>query len=491
MLAAGALLTSCSMDESPYGSLDDQTAIQTSTDLGRFRNQLYASLRGVTSGSWIYDTDLQMDEFHGLISNGNRCGEFSNALITSSTEDISSFYASSYSVIATANELLAKGQELLDANTDSADAVKKYMGEAYFVRGYMYFWLAEHYCQPYTQIDPTEAATGCQLTTTYNPSADISTYPSRSTLEETYQLIDSDLVKAYDLVSANTEEANAVYVSQDAVEALQARVALIKGDYQTALTKAEDVINSGRYSLTTISNLSNLWTNDEGTEVIFRPFMSNTELGGSTGGEYISSDESSADYIPTYEVLSLYSEKDARFNVYFKLYSNLQVEGETYQAYVFNKYPGNPALRTSTVNNIVNMSKMFRLSELYLIAAECDARLGNITAGSTYLNTLREARIEDYQSASYTSASTLLSAIITERRRELIGEGLRWSDLRRLGEGFTRYSNHDENEALNDVIVKAGASMTYSANDYRYTWPIPNAEMDANPNLKGQQNPGY
>lgn len=491
MLAAASLLSACSMDQEPYGSLSDKTAIQNSTDLGRFRNQLYASLRSVTSGSWIYDSDLQMDEFHGLISNGNRGGEFSNALVTSSTDDIKSFFSSGYSVIATANELLAKGQELLDAKADSAALIQKYMGEAYFVRGYMYFWLADHFCQPYTQIDPTKAATGLQITTTYNPTADISTYPSRSTLEETYKQIEDDLNKAYEQVKANPEEQNAAYVSQDAVAALQARVALVKGDYQTALTKAKEVINSGRYTLTPIAGLTDLWTNDKGTEVIFRPFMSNTELGGSTGAEYISSDESSADYIPTYEVLSLYSEKDARFNVFFKLYENLDVEGTKYQAYVLNKFPGNPALRTNTTNNIMNMSKMLRLSELYLIAAEADARLNNLSEGAQYLNDLRKARITDYQAGSYASASALLSAVLTERRKELIGEGLRMSDLRRLGQGFTRYASHDENPALDNVVVKTGAAMTYAANDYRLTWPIPKDEMDANPNLKGQQNPGY
>ena len=104
---------------------------------------------------------------------------------------------------------------------------------------------------------------------------------------------------------------------------------------------------------------------------------------------------------------------------------------------------------------------------------------------------MRKARITDYQAGSYASASALLSAVLTERRKELIGEGLRMSDLRRLGQGFTRYASHDENPALDNVVVKTGAAMTYTANDYRLTWPIPKDEMDANPNLKGQQNPGY
>ena len=69
--------------------------------------------------------------------------------------------------------------------------------------------------------------------------------------------------------------------------------------------------------------------------------------------------------------------------------------------------------------------------------------------------------------------------------------GMRMSDIRRYGEGFQREPNHDENEDLNDIIVKQGRALKYTANDYRLTWPIPKAEIDANPHLAGQQNPGY
>ena len=46
-------------------------------------------------------------------------------------------------------------------------------------------------------------------------------------------------------------------------------------------------------------------------------------------------------------------------------------------------------------------------------------------------------------------------------------------------------------EELDAIIVKQGRALKYTANDYRLTWPIPKAEIDANPHLAGQQNPGY
>ena len=134
------------------------------------------------------------------------------------------------------------------------------------------------------------------------------------------------------------------------------------------------------------------------------------------------------------------------------------------------------------------MPKPFRLSEMYLVAAEAAAQ--NNGDASPYLNALMAKRITGYMDANY-PAATAMTTIKAERQRELLGEGFRMSDLRRWNEGFKRDGNHVENPALNDFIVAAGANLGYAADDYRFTWPIPKTEMDSNPNLAGQQNPGY
>ena len=105
MLLGAVAFTSCDMNTTPWGVLDEGTAIQTPKDLRKFRNQLYANLRGVTSGSWIYSTDIQMDEFIGLISNGNQLGEFSKGTFTVSDGSIEGFWGSGYAFIANCNAL--------------------------------------------------------------------------------------------------------------------------------------------------------------------------------------------------------------------------------------------------------------------------------------------------------------------------------------------------------------------------------------------------
>ena len=506
MLLCAMAFTSCSMDKAPYGSLDDKTAIEKEQDLRQFRNAMYTNLRAVTSGSWLYLSDVQMDEFHGLISNGNRLGQFSNGLITITDGDVSSKWSGSYSMIATANAIMERA-----ANMQASDAFSKtdkiafahYDAEAHFVRAYMYFWLADHFCQSYTQCDPTKAASGLPLTTVYKPTGNLNDYPGRSTLAETFALIEEDMQKAYDglvayeksgVKNAKEEAQPLTYIHSQTVQALQARVALVKGDWANAAKYAKAVINSGKYKLTTIDDYAKLWTKDEGTEIIFRPLMTAQELGSSNGEYYVSESETKADYIPTAAVLNLFWEKfegDVRADVFLKQYDNLQVEGNSYEAMVFNKFPGNSDLRTGSNNNLMNMSKPFRLSEMYLIVAEAEARQDHKEEANKYLNILRSNRIVDYVTENYSEQKTLLKEIKEEREREFIGEGMRMSDIRRYGEGFQREPNHDENEALNDIIVKQGRALKYTANDYRLTWPIPKAEMDANPHLAGQQNPGY
>lgn len=501
LLLAGGLFTSCDMDLQPRDTLDDQTAIQNINDCLKFRNGLYTSMRGLTAGSWINNQEIQMDIFQGVIGNGNQVGTFANGNILSSDQDIESKWSSLYSVINSANYIIEK-METMSADYTDAQLIelKRYEGEARFVRAYCYYWLADHFCQTYSSDKGETSALGLPLVTKYHPTSDRGSYPSRSTLNETYSLIETDLNYALTALqeyeaTGNAPAANSHYLSSYAVMALQARIALLKGEYSTALSKAEEVITSGTYSLTTIQDYAKLWSNDEGTEVIFRPFMSASELGSSTGGSYFLSDnEESAWYIPTEDMLSLYDEEnDIRFSTFFIVYDGLQSNGLTVSAYVFNKYPGNESLKTGTQRNFVNMMKPFRLSELYLIAAESAAAIGdasNITKANSYLNTLRSNRINNYKNVTL-SGSNLTQQIRTERLKELIGEGFRLSDLRRWNLGFTRNGNYPRNPEVENIFVTSGKNISYQAGDYRFVWPIPATEMQSNPQLAGQQNPGY
>lgn len=104
--------------------------------------------------------------------------------------------------------------------------------------------------------------------------------------------------------------------------------------------------------------------------------------------------------------------------------------------------------------------------EMYLIRAECNARLGNPDKALDDLNTLLSNRYKTGTFIPYTLNNTnnVLNLILSERRKELIFRMLRFSDLKRL--------NRDgANITLKRIIN--GQVYTLPPNDPRYALPIP------------------
>lgn len=510
LAVSSALLTSCSMDEAPKGVLDDQTAIESVNDAFKFRNGIYNNIRSISNASFLYNLDIQADMFVGTQINGNRLGVMNLGTFTSASDDVEPLWADPYAYIAAVNYFLPK-LEMLLANDKLTDAQKlsleRYRGEAKFARGYYYWYLMDRFCPSYGNCDPTQDITGLPLVTVYNPTGNSAAYPSRSSLAETYKLIEQDLTDALaDLEAYETSGAasatenlapNASYVSSCVVEALQARLALSKGDYATAIAKAESVINSGYYTLTTYDDYPLIWTADKGSELMFVAYGNKDQSGSisSMGGAWINKNADQADYIGTSNALAMYETEgyelydDVRYEWFFEPRA-LSINGASIASPCFIKYPGNPNLNTGTDNALKNLAKPFRLSEMYLIVAEAAAE-SNPDKANSALNTLRRNRIYNYADITY-SGTALVNAIRTERTREMIGEGFRISDLRRWNLGFSRSVNYtDDYPKAADGLIQASVQTAYPAGDKRFILPIPTGEIEANPNLAGQQNPGY
>lgn len=505
ILLMGGLLSSCDMDLKPVGSIDDGESIENATDAYRFRTGMYNSIRALSTGGYISYTEMQMDGFIGTTMNGNRLGNINNGVILSGDTDFESIWSGLYGAIANCNYFLPRAAELLaDDEIAAADAaaINHYVGETYFMRAFYYYWLLDHFCPAYS-ADNAQKNVGLPLVNEYNPTPVKGNYPGRSTLDETYKFINDDLDKAYTMLKEfednNPDETadmiapNAAYISTYAVRALQSRMALLQGKNADAIKYAQEVISSGVFTLSNRTNYERMWVSDTSNELIFRPVSSATELGiSSTGGAWISADEIHADYIPTsYTVNQLYDAKnDIRYRVFFEERDLLDDGTFTAAVPCFVKYPGNPDLiRTSP--NLMNMGKPFRLSELYLIVAEASQLNGDEATANEYLCTMRRNRIlRSPTSLSYTG-DVLRDEIRLERHRELLGEGFRMSDLRRWGLGFTRTGDFPTNPAIEGIIVRAGANVTYQPGDHRFVWPIPASEIQVNPQMSGQQNPGY
>jgi hypothetical protein len=119
--------------------------------------------------------------------------------------------------------------------------------------------------------------------------------------------------------------------------------------------------------------------------------------------------------------------------------------------------------------------------EQYLIRAECEARLGNVAAAMQDLNTLLQARWASGLFTPYMAvdATDALGQILTERRKELVFRGLRWTDLRRL----------NKDPRWQKTLYRGIGTTMYSLppGDPRYVYPIPDNVIGFNPNMP--QNP--
>ena len=142
------------------------------------------------------------------------------------------------------------------------------------------------------------------------------------------------------------------------------------------------------------------------------------------------------------------------------------------------KYPG------SEGQPLMNDLKVFRSAEMLLIRAEAAADANDLAGAAGFIKQLRDARYGSSQpTPSYGSQAEAFGDILDERRLELLFEGHRWVDLKRLGARGNRTIDRDDREC------SFLAGCTLPNNDYRFTLPIPLAEITANSAI--EQNPQY
>jgi hypothetical protein len=280
-----------------------------------------------------------------------------------------------------------------------------------------------------------------------------------------YDLIQSDLSQAFTLM---TQFTNSSQFSKYAARGLQAKVFLTMGDYTNARTAALDVINNGGFTVVSAANHTAYWTSaairTDKVETLFEvssDAVNNLAFDAlgylyTQGGNY-------GDLLVSDELYSKFETADVRRALY-----PTGTRPAGVPAIFVEKYPALVGDRNDT--------KVLRLSDVYLIAAEASFRTGSEPDALTYLNYVRTRR---NATAIVAAGNALLEAIIEERRRELAFEGDRYMDLQRLKRDVARSTNYPS----------AARLIPYS--DFRRILPIPQAEVDANPNIRTQQNPGY
>lgn len=139
-----------------------------------------------------------------------------------------------------------------------------------------------------------------------------------------------------------------------------------------------------------------------------------------------------------------------------------------------NNYPFCFKIKAADNTNII----MIRLPHVMLLQAEAENELGNLAKAKELVNAIRHrAKLGDTPA---NDKASMRLAVEKERRLELAFEGYRWYDLKRTGRLYEVMSNATDTQ-------KSYAHRLTNMN--KWIWPIPQSEIDLNPNL--EQNPGY
>ncbi|MFT4033374.1 MAG: RagB/SusD family nutrient uptake outer membrane protein [Siphonobacter sp.] len=479
-----SVVSSCKLNEEVYSSIYTENYYQTSTDAEKALIAAYSGLSGLASGPAILmASDYSADQIYPRAVVGrntytlfsydvNYTTQKSNSRTFESPQQI---WTSCYSGIEKANWVIAKVPAISMDETRRAQIV----GEAYFLRAFYLWTLAKNFNEVPVKTTPSTSLDNA--------------YVEKSSKADVYKQIYADLEQALLSGLPSYPDVDKGRPSNEVVSALYAKAALYNEDWAVALAKAQVVMNSGKYSL--LSDVTNVFKYSEEdnarTENMWAieidpisPGVSSqiTSLCGpasSAGPEY--SKTSYGSMFAYQAFFNSFDPSDQRRELLDTTYVNKSgvtvsqkdITPITTDGVLIKKYQ-DPISSTGTIPNI----QLLRYADMYLIAAEAEARLNGATdLAYTYINAIRNrAGLDDLQSGL--SQSDFIDAVLQERSWEFFGEGDRWYDLTRTNTFLTVIPN-----AINTVYP----TRTPQAK-HRY-FPIPLDEINANPKLV--QNPDW
>lgn len=472
------LLLSCEnmLDEVPKNFVSRSNYYQNEADAQGAINGAYAAIGPDFFGITYY----LLIELHGDFLNGR--GSQAPISLVDRVLDQQNIgranlsWASIYTAINRANAVLDNVPNIANMNEDVRTRI---IAEAHFLRALSYFELVRGW-----GAVPLRTSESTDLSNLALP---------RSPESEVYALIEADLLAAEQglPLSVGTETGRA---SVWAAKMMLSHVYLTQGEYAEAAAKANEVINSGNFSLVQVRNSDDfykIFASETSSEEIMsvkhspnrqsdlpiylhmgnnRPYNYNTA--GFFGwlpntNSFIGASWDAADLRKNF---NLYTQYQNASGAWVSLPSTAPV--------LFKKYTTSPdGLRNYP-------APIYRYAEAFLFYAEAAARAegGPSALALERLNMIKRraygydpavASPVDY--AAGMSEEDFVNAVLQERAFELMLERRRFFDLKRTGK-----------------IKEAFAAVGKNFIDERLYFPIPENEINNNPALsQADQNPGY
>lgn len=447
------MLASCdaNLTINPVTQIDAETALSTSQGVEVTLNGAYHSSAAVNPGGmgslYLYGGETQ---FYGDLLGDDRevlfggtfeyLAEIYRKGLVNNNTGAQEVWLGAFRTINRVNGVLSAL-----AKVDEGERARV-EGEALFIRGMLYFDLARFYGKQWGDGDN---AANPAVPIILKPTNAVGTADqvARNSVAEVYAQAISDLTKAETLLPATNKAGNGVRVNKAAAQAILARLYLQQGNYTAARDAANRVITTGGYKMA--DDFANIFTEGAAgytSEHIFRIYVD---------------EKFGTNQLQVYHAAARFQGRgDVRVQQkHIDLYNASDVRGKFFYTVGSNRY-------TSKFTDQFGDVGVIRITEMFLIRAECNVRLGTSTGAEPLadINAIRK------RGGVPALATVTVDDVLRERRYELSFEGFRIHDLKR-----TR-----------SMSIGAGA-LPFSSPTL--VFPVPLREMDANKKLT--QNPGY
>jgi hypothetical protein len=397
------------LEKPPEGQLNESEALKDETGVLKFLNGEYTLVgdNDFLGGRIQSITDALADQLDGSRFSGDYAEIYKRQnSIFGGTRD--ALYKKGYRIINVANIVLTKLSLVSDANRDNVE------GQALFMRALAHFELVRLFAQPWG-YSQDNSHFGIPLRTEVSlPSV------QRSTVKEVYDQIIEDLKDAVELLP--TTYPKYYKATKWSAKALLAKVYFQMNDHTNAYSYAADVVNNGGFVLD--NNYNNRFSTGLSTEGIL--VIANETNRFMPGGELRSnyrSDQGSIPFLNYTSTFYNYATTDPS-DVRKAWYSNTLHAGY----FVQRKY-----------NKDFFDLPVIHLTEIKLILAESGAKQGGaaLTAAITNLNQIltRAYGGPSRNLPGNAVADLVVTTARKERELELVAEGNRYHEIKRIGSG--------------------------------------------------------
>ena len=468
LMAAGLVqMTSCAketfVNPVPTNVISDLTAFDSKDRIEGQVRSIYASIKnaGMYGGRYQIFNDIRGGDFNNERTNVVTGFDVWNYTPSnSSTNSVQNHWSRAYYVINLANVFLdgmaTKGTTIVGATLSN-----NYQAEARLLRAMSYYSLLQLYARPYW--DGNGSKPGVPLRLKGNTGSDDYAL-ARASVAEVYNQILADLNFAETNLPLTNGSAtnNTIRAHRNTAIALKTRVYLSMRKYAEVITEANKIVSAtapfkassgvAHELQADVTNVFKTYTTTE--SILSMPFASNetpgtqNQLGYYYGPAAFNGGNGEYSLLPTGILASTeWKSTDKRRNM-IAVYT-----GKSY----LTKY--------SVASVFTDFAPVIRYAEVLLNLAEAKVRsTGTVDAQSiALLNAIRGRSDAStvYNAADFANADALADAIVNERRIEFLGEGLRGTDLTRLGL---------------PLPAKPGVA-AIPATAQQYIWPISSTEL--------------